>query len=148
MCFCLKKNNTNVHKTRVSKTQLQPDVHRLLYPAVCEEIWQECALSIFRQPNKVICLQHHQTKSFSLSQPLFIYRFSKALCVSGNILFSKLAMPPEMTGALEFRTPLPGQPKGHLTPITSDVMFTLFRWAAGIKVEGTKRAGEWHFNQS
>lgn len=83
-------------------------------------------LSIFRQPNKVICLQHHQTKSFSLSQPLFIYRFSKALCVSGNILFSKLAML-EMTGALEFRTPLPGQPKGHLTPITSDVMFTLFR---------------------
>lgn len=53
----------------------------LLYLAVCAERQQECGLSILRQLNKVISLQHHETKSFSSPHHCLSTAFQVCVCV-------------------------------------------------------------------
>lgn len=56
---------------------------------------QECGLSILRQPNKVICLQHHETESFSSPHHCLSTAFQLCICmcVWGYILFSNQPSP-------------------------------------------------------
>lgn len=58
---------------------------------------QECGLSVLRQLNKVICLKHHETKSFSSPHHCLSTAFQvcvcTCVCVSGKILFSNQPSP-------------------------------------------------------
>ena len=93
------------------------------------------AVSLERQLNKVICLQNHETESFSSPHHCLCIALQVCVCErererererqSGKILFSNQLSPWRWLGPWDLGGLLPWRPKGHLTPITSDVMFTL-----------------------